>query len=186
MNKLLLITGDLASGKSTYALKLSQYFHIPYFDKDTIKEILGDTIGFTSREENLSLSYATMRIMEHILSRCALESKDIILEANFRKNDLDNIKEIVTMHSYDVLLIILKGDEQILFERYQKRLKEYRHPVHQIVEFNTFDGFKAYLDSQRLEEYPFKSIFIDASSFAYQEDEKYRALIEEFFKKDYK
>ena len=38
MKKLLLITGDLATGKSTFAHMLSRRYRIPVFCKDTIKE----------------------------------------------------------------------------------------------------------------------------------------------------
>ena len=52
MKKLLLITGDLATGKSTYAKILSKRYDTNVFFKDSIKEVLGDTIGFSNREEN--------------------------------------------------------------------------------------------------------------------------------------
>ena len=56
MSKLLLIMGDLATGKSTFANILAGRYGISIFGKDTIKEVLGDTIGFANREENLKLS----------------------------------------------------------------------------------------------------------------------------------
>ena len=63
MSRLLLIMGDLATGKSTFAGILSKRYGINVFCKDSIKEVLGDTIGFTNREENLKLSKATMELM---------------------------------------------------------------------------------------------------------------------------
>ena len=45
MKKLLLITGDLATGKSTFARLLSVRYGIPMFFKDSIKEVLGDVIS---------------------------------------------------------------------------------------------------------------------------------------------
>ena len=56
MKKLLLITGDLATGKSTFANILSKRYDTNVFFKDSIKEVLGDTIGFANREENKKLS----------------------------------------------------------------------------------------------------------------------------------
>ena len=52
MKKLLLIMGDLATGKSTFANILSKRYDTNVFFKDSIKEVLGDTIGFSNREEN--------------------------------------------------------------------------------------------------------------------------------------
>ncbi len=61
--KLLLITGDIATGKSTFANILSQRYNTNVFFKDSIKEVLGDTIGFSNREENKKLSNASMELM---------------------------------------------------------------------------------------------------------------------------
>ena len=36
-NKIIIVEGYLASGKSTFALKLSESLTIPYFIKDTFK-----------------------------------------------------------------------------------------------------------------------------------------------------
>ena len=51
MGKLVLVTGDLAAGKSTFADILSKRYDTCVFYKDSIKEVLGDTIGFADRKE---------------------------------------------------------------------------------------------------------------------------------------
>ncbi len=50
MKKLLLITGDIAAGKSTFSQILSARYSAAVFQKDTVKEILGEWIGFQNRE----------------------------------------------------------------------------------------------------------------------------------------
>ena len=57
MRKIILIGGDLASGKSTYAKFLSKKFNITVISKDLLKEVLGDNIPTSNREENLKLSF---------------------------------------------------------------------------------------------------------------------------------
>ena len=59
MKKLLLVMGDLATGKSTFAGMLSRRYQVVALYKDTFKEILGNTIGFSNREENLRSSVAS-------------------------------------------------------------------------------------------------------------------------------
>lgn len=86
MKKLLLITGDIATGKSTFANILSKRYHTNMFFKDSIKEVLGDTIGFSNREENKKLSFASMELMFFIFSEFASLEKDLILESNFHKS----------------------------------------------------------------------------------------------------
>ena len=49
MKKLLIITGDLATGKSTFAGLLSKHYETSAFCKDSIKEVLGDAVGFVNR-----------------------------------------------------------------------------------------------------------------------------------------
>jgi hypothetical protein len=81
MRKLLLITGDLATGKSTFSNILSQRYKVNVFLKDSIKEVLGDTIGFTNRAENKKLSNASMEFMCFIFSEFGKFGKDLILRA---------------------------------------------------------------------------------------------------------
>ena len=64
MGKLLLITGDIAAGKSIFSEILSKRYKITVYQKDTLKEVLGDTIGFHNREENKRLSEAAIGIAD--------------------------------------------------------------------------------------------------------------------------
>ena len=55
MKKLILMGGDLASGKSTYSNIVGDKFNVLVINKDNLKEILGDTIIVNNREENKKL-----------------------------------------------------------------------------------------------------------------------------------
>ena len=116
MKKLLLLTGDLATGKSTFSDILSKRYGIVVFMKDTIKEVLGDTIGFANREENLKLSKATMELMIFAFSQFAKLNQDLILEANFHKADMERLHEIATAHNYEVMILDLRGDVNIFYK----------------------------------------------------------------------
>ena len=48
-NKLILVAGHSATGKSTFARKLSKTLEIPCFSKNTLKEAMGDGFGQNSR-----------------------------------------------------------------------------------------------------------------------------------------
>ena len=172
MGKLLLIMGDLATGKSTFANILSQRYDTQLFVKDSIKEILGDTIGFTNRQENLKLSQATAALMYHIFSEFAKFDKNLILESNFRITELETLHKIAAEHHYQVLTLVLRGDTQILHKRYLNRMhNENRHAVHLCTEFNTFHGFEQYIQSLRSTSIPGAVISISANDFSYQTDE---------------
>ncbi len=95
-NKIVIVAGDLASGKTTYSEILAKNFGIARFNKDNIKEILGEQIGFHNREENGKLSSATFRLMCHMITRFAEVHQNIILEANFHNEELEVIAKSVS------------------------------------------------------------------------------------------
>ncbi|MBD5518957.1 MAG: AAA family ATPase, partial [Lachnospiraceae bacterium] len=131
MKKLLLITGDIAAGKSTFSKILSERYCAAVFQKDTIKEILGDHVGFHNREENKILSNATIEIMCHLFSQIAVSDNNVILEANFHEDELKKLHSIAQENQYDVLTLVLRGNADVLYNRYIHRMnEENRHPVH--------------------------------------------------------
>ena len=91
MRKLILIVGELAAGKSTLANHLAARYGIPAFTKDRIKELLCDGIGFQNREENLKLSFVTFDLLFHVFECFAAVGAPLILESNFRQNELDRL-----------------------------------------------------------------------------------------------
>lgn len=184
MKKLLLVMGDLATGKSTFAGILSKRYDINVFYKDTIKEVLGDTIGFNNREENIKLSKATMELMFFMFSEFAKLDKDIILEANFHEKELERLHKIAKDNKYEVLTIVLRGDVEILHKRYLNRIyNENRHPVHLSTTFDVFEDFKEYVLKCRKEKIIGKILEIDANDFSYQTDEKVLKTLDDFINK---
>lgn len=184
MKKLLLVMGDLATGKSTFADVLSKRYETNVFHKDSIKEVLGDTIGFSNREENLKLSKATMELMTFMFSEFCKLDKSLILESNFHRPELDRLHEIAREHDYEVLTLVLRGDAEVLHKRYLNRIyNENRHPVHLSTTMDVFEDFKGYTEYSRKEEIPGKTIVIDANDFLYQTDSKILASLDEFMGK---
>ena len=105
MKKLLLVMGDLATGKSTFANILSKRYDTNVFFKDSIKEVLGDTIGFSNREENKTLSRATMKLMFFIFSEFEKLNKNLILESNFHTVELEKLHKMAYENNYEVLTL---------------------------------------------------------------------------------
>lgn len=181
MKKLLLIMGDLATGKSTFANILSQRYDTNLFTKDAIKEILGDTVGFSNRAENLKLSQATAELMCFLFAQFARLDKDLILESNFRIGELEKLHKIASEHDYQVLTLVLQADAVILHKRYLNRMhNENRHPVHLCAQFNTFEGFREYIESLRTAAIPGAVLPIDANDFSYQTAPEVLARIDGF------
>ena len=180
MKKLLLITGDLATGKSTFANILSKKYNIPVMYKDKVKEVLCDSIGFSDREENLKLSIAAVELMIYSFSELATLGIDVTLEANFKENELVKIHNIAKKSGYDVLTLKLTADIDIIYHRFVYRIEnENRHPAH-ISGFDGYDSLKYYIEAGRKQATPGRILEINADDFSYQEDIATLSFIDRF------
>lgn len=183
MKKLLLITGDLATGKSTFANILSKRYDTNVFFKDSIKEVLGDTIGFANREENKKLSNVTMELMFFIFEEFGKLNKNLILESNFHTTELERLHKLTFENNYEVLTIVLRGNVEILYKRYLNRMyNENRHPVHLSTTLDVFDDFKGYTEYSRTEKILGNVVYVNADDFSYQTDNKILRKIDEFMR----
>lgn len=152
MQKLILITGDLAAGKSTLAKKLSQKLNALFFTKDVLKEILSDDIGFSNRQENKKLSIASINIINHIFNQYAFLKQDLILEANFHKEEIEVLQNLANKNNYNIVILYLQGDINMLFERFTNRIEnENRHPTHCTSDITSKENFTKYLENNRKE-----------------------------------
>ncbi len=169
MHKIIIITGDLAAGKSTLAASLSEELKIPYLTKDSLKEIACDVIGYSSREENRELSIVATNDMIYFFKQCALVGSDLILEANFRQNELMEIESLVDQYDYQVVLLVLTGDIPLLYQRFIDRLAN-RHIAHRSMSLEqSLDKFADYINQLRNEDLVFFPHYIDMTDL--DEDE---------------
>ena len=169
MQRLIIITGDLAAGKSTLAAALSESLSIPYIIKDTLKEIACDNIGYQTRQENRQLSITATQDMIYFFKQCALVGNDLILEANFRTEELMEIKGIADEYNYRVVLLILTGDIPLLYQRFLDRLPN-RHIAHRSMNLDySLERFSDYINELRDQDFVFTPNYLDMSNL--DEDE---------------
>ena len=149
MRNLIIITGDLAAGKSTLANSLSIELQIPCLVKDTLKEIACDAIGYETREENRELSIAAVDSMIYFFNQVAKVGGDLILEANFRCDEIARIRDIAEENEYNVLLLSLVGDINLLYQRFLDRLSN-RHIAHKSLHLDySLEAFSDYIEELR-------------------------------------
>lgn len=166
MKNLIIISGDLASGKSTLSKKLGERLSYIVLNKDPLKEIACDVFDYSSREENKKLSKCAMDNMVYMFKKTAEAGYNIILEANFRSEDICNIAEIVEEYDYNVVLLFLKADSNVSYERFLSRL-ENRHKAHISIglqyDFNMFVEYNEMLRNQDLvyEQHTIDTTYID-------------------------
>ncbi len=182
MQKLIVITGDLAAGKSTLAFSLSKYYQIPFITKDSLKEIACDVIGYSSREENRELSIVATSDMIYFFKQCALVKQDLILEANFRTEELKELEAIADENNYQVVLLVLTGDIPLLYQRFLDRLPG-RHIAHRSIHLEeSYDRFADYINSLRDQDFVFTPNYLDMSNLDEDEvvEEAVQILEDEF------
>ncbi len=179
MKKLIILTGALATGKSTFSKALSKEFNIPVLNKDDIKETLSDIFGFSSREENLRLSKATYLMMRYFLIETMKNEKEILLEANFHQEEIEDLESLIDEYNYDSLFLVFYGDTGVLFERFKKRATENRHKCH-LSGPTTEESFSKYIDINNAIKYKKNCISIDANDFSYQNDSDLTNKIKSF------
>lgn len=164
MNNLILISGSLAVGKSTLAKSLGEQLSYIVINKDELKEIACDIFDYTNREENLKLSKASMKYMIHFFERCAKAGKDVILEANFRTEEVCDIADIAEENDYRVCLILLTGDDELLYERFLSRVPG-RHKAHLSIGLqSSFEKYKEYNEMLANQDLVYEPHIIDITS----------------------
>ena len=141
-NKIIIVGGYCATGKSTFTRKLSKFLGIPCFNKDTIKEVLGDGIGPENNTICQKGNFTTFILMLHIIEQFLQVGKMCIIESDFVLKESEQIKTLLEKYNYKCLTFIFKGDFDTLYDRYVGRDKtEKRHWVHDISN-ETRENFK--------------------------------------------
>jgi predicted kinase len=166
-NKIILVGGYCATGKSTFSRKLSQELNIPFFNKDIIKETLGDGFGSESGEVYKKGSAVTFMLMLHIAERFLQAGQTCILESNFKPSETGQIKILLEKYNAECLTFIFKADLDVVFDRYIERDKSVeRHWVHLSGENISKEAFKTGHIKAGLSEAAIgETICVDATSF---------------------
>lgn len=154
--KIIIIEGYLASGKSTFALRLSEFINVPYLIKDTFKIALCKNASVTNRNESSLFSLVTFDAMMYVAERMFEAGYPIIIEGNFvpagvkKVNEAGVIRKLINEYGYDSLTFKFTGNTQILYKRFVEREETVeRGQVNKIgsdVIYNDFDTWCHNLD----------------------------------------
>ena len=137
-NKIILVSGYPAAGKSTFSLELAQRLNIPCFNKDMIREVMADGFGVENEgvlNRDKKGSATTFMLLLHIAERFLQTGNICILESNFQilsplsLPESEQIKKLLEKYNSECLTFVFKGDLDVISERYFSRDSE-RHWVH--------------------------------------------------------
>ncbi len=130
--KLIIITWFPASGKTTLAKKISEKLKIPFYSKDSFKEILYDEIWYDTWEEKKIFEITALKILYHIFEKYLIKNNSIILEANFYSQFSTKVfNDFKEKYDFDIVQIKCVSEWKILLKRFKERaFSKERHQWH--------------------------------------------------------
>lgn len=129
---LVVVTGKPCTGKTAIANTLSEEYSLPLFSKDSVKEILFDTMGFDDRDLSKRYGVAAYALLDYLIEENLNRGRSLMVESNFNP-DYDNEKFQNWQARYGavVLQIVCETDGEVLFNRFADRARsQERHPGH--------------------------------------------------------
>ena len=129
---LIVVSGPPAAGKTTIALEIGSQLGMPVFSKDTIKESLHDSIGWTDLESSRRFGLASIMLMYKMLEVQLSSGHSAIAEMNFyAQYDPPRLLALVDRLGCRLLQVHCSANTDILVARYIARAKAGdRHPAH--------------------------------------------------------
>ncbi len=132
---LIIIAGMPASGKSTYAKKLSRAVGYPIVEKDNIKEELFDTLGFKCYAEKRQLDVAATAVLLRVADDMLSCGQSLIMVNNFRDDAKEALEKLILKYDCRCVIVFFGGDNDVFFRRYVERDNAHaRHRGHALQE----------------------------------------------------
>jgi len=127
---IILVHGFPCSGKTTVARQIARKFNLPLFQKDGIKEILYDTVGWGDRQRSRQLGYASVELLFYLINAVSGAGKSAVVDCNFHP-EFDNarLKSVLKENPFTSLQVLCWAEGDILLRRFKERTGK-RHPGH--------------------------------------------------------
>lgn len=159
----IILTGDLASYKTTLAKRLKDELNIPALIKDDLKETLFGAFKHVDETTHAQLSSVTFELMMALAP--TYQSPAIILEGNFKPHEVIALKTAFP----NALWFFVTAQEAVRYERYLTR-EPSRHKAHQLYGTLSKEAFKrAHREAEE------SMIIVDTTNFS---EKDYHTMIE--------
>ena len=119
---IILIQGPPGSGKTTLGSGLSNYFGIPHFSKDEIKESLFNTLGTEDSDWSRKLGISSNDLLFLLINKHISSESNVIIETNITStNDREKLRCTLLGHDQKIFEVFLDAPKLILMDRFKKR-----------------------------------------------------------------
>lgn len=129
---LIIVTGMPGTGKTTLSESLSNQYKLPLISKDSLKERIFDTLGWSDKAWSLKVSSASHRIMDYLVDEQLKSGQSVIVESNF-KREIDSLRfnGIKSKHNCNIIQILCWAEGETVFRRFMERIENgQRHQGH--------------------------------------------------------
>jgi predicted kinase len=130
---LIIVTGSPCTGKTTLAQQLAASLSLPVMAKDTIKEALFETLGWSDRAWSRRLGGASMELLYLFAEALLAAGRSCIVEANFLSRfATPAFRRIGADHPFLPIQVLCVADPDVLVARFERRAcSGERHSGHQ-------------------------------------------------------
>lgn len=184
MPLLVVISGLPASGKTTLAKRLSEEFSVSLISKDTIKELLFETLPQKDREWSTIQGRAAIAMMYAGAKELLLSGTSVMIESSFDTalgaGDVDRLLADTNSALVEIHCTLAYDERQ---RRWTHRSKTSRHPGHLDEPSHVLSRSQAE-DDRAL--YPDEALLVDTGQTENGYDETYASILTFLVKKGLK
>ena len=145
MQKLIIVCGLPATGKTTFANALSKELKIVCLHKDTIKEALYESFGFSSLDDSKQLGTHSVTLLYKLAEEQLKNGVDLIMEAPFYfEEDYKLFRKWKRKYKIKIYSIICGADKETRDNRFTHRDRhQAHHDIDRLIEKDKYNNPKS-------------------------------------------